>query len=353
MYLATEAPGDYKDFPFCQAVAASSCVPGLFTPHQMRGLYDDLTVHLVDGGVYDNQGTGGLLDQNCSVVIVSDGSGQLAAENEATNAPLGVLMRSNSITMGSVRAQQYDELAARRDSGRLKGLAFLHLKQELESRDIDWVHCSNPKQLSNQQLRNASQQLTTYGVMKSSQEKIANLRTDLDSFSDTEAYALMYSGYSMARTYVQKEIQGFHTNIKPHTWNFFKIATNLKTPSPAAKQTERLLDVGSQQAFKIWRLSPLLTGIALALGLVAFGALIGAAFFWNGGPSISIQTLALLLLAVVLGFAGAGWILKVINIKKSLYQVFIWIGLCIFGSVVAWIHLGIFDRWFLKKGSVP
>ena len=352
MYLATEAPDNYKDFTLGQAVAASSCVPGLFPPLAMRGLYDDVTVRLVDGGVYDNQGTGGLLDQNCSVVIISDASGQLDAENKPTDAPLGVLTRSNSITMSSVRTQQYDELVERRDTGRLKGLSFLHLKQELESHDIDWVHCSNPKQLSNQQLRNASQQLTTYGVMKSSQEKIANLRTDLDSFSHTEAHALMYSGYSMAKTYVPKEIHGFHMNIESHTWEFLDIKTNLMNPGPAAKRTERLLDVGSQQAFKIWRLSPILTVIAAALGVGAFGALIWASFFWKGGPSIPVRTLASLLLAVVLGFAGAAWIMKVINIKKSIYQALILVGLSIFGSVIAWVHVGIFDKWFLNKGRV-
>ena len=76
MYLENEAPGRYQQFPYCQAVAASSCVPGLFTPLEMNGLYDGVSLRLVDGGVYDNQGIGGLLDQNCSVMLVSDASGQ-------------------------------------------------------------------------------------------------------------------------------------------------------------------------------------------------------------------------------------------------------------------------------------
>ncbi|MCA9469752.1 MAG: patatin-like phospholipase family protein [Nitrospira sp.] len=352
MYLANEAPGTYRDFPFCQAVAASSCVPGLFTPLQLIDLYEDVTVHLVDGGVYDNQGTGGLLDQNCSVVIVSDGSGQLASQNHPTDAPLGVLARSNAITMGSVRAQQYDEMVARRNSGRLKGLAFLHLKQELESHPVDWVDCSNPKQLSNQQLRKASQQLTNYGVMKSSQEKIAHLRTDLDAFSDTEAYALMYSGYAMANLYIPKEIQGFQTNHKQYAWDFLAIAPQLKTPGSEAIRTERLLKVGSQQAFKIWRLSPVLTGVAGTLGLVALVTLIWAAFFWTSGPSISFQTFASLLLAGILGSVGLDWILKVLDIQKSFYQILTWVGLCIVGAVGAWIHLGMFNPWFLRQGKV-
>ena len=352
MYLATEAPQAYRDFPLCQAVAASSCVPGLFTPLEMKGLYDDITVRLVDGGVYDNQGIGGLLDQNCSVMIVSDASGQLDADDKPTDAPLGVLTRSNSIAMSSVRSQQYDELLARRSSGRLKGFCCLHLKQELESHDIDWSHCNNPKQLSNQQLRDASQQLTTYGLMKSSQEKIASLRTDLDSFSDTEAHALMFSGYSMARTYVETEIQGFHTNEIRHDWHFLDIMNSLQNPGPMADRTGRLVDVGRHQAFKIWRLSPILTSIAAVLALALFAALVWGALFWQGELKVPVSMVFGILLAAVLGFVGVGWILKVFNIKKSIYQVLILIGLCIFGAGLAWIHVWIFDKLFLKKGKV-
>jgi predicted acylesterase/phospholipase RssA len=352
MYLANEAPAAFRDFPLCQAVAASSCVPGLFTPLEMKGLYDDITVRLVDGGVYDNQGIGGLLDQNCSVMIISDASGQLEVDDVPTDAPLGVLTRSNSITMGSVRSQQYDELLARRDSGRLKGFSFLHLKQELDSHDIDWRHCKNPKQLSNKKLRRASRKLTSYGVMKSSQEKISSLRTDLDSFSNTEAYALMYSGYAMAKTYVAKEIQGFHTNKMTHNWKFLAIEKPLQTPGPQADRTGKLLDIGRHQAFKIWRLSPILTTVAAVSGLALFAVLVWGTFVWQGELKIPASTIFGLLLAGVLGVLGVGWILKVINIKKSIHQVLVSIGLCTFGAVLTWVHVLIFDKLFLKKGKV-
>jgi hypothetical protein len=229
--------------------------------------------------------------------------------------------------MGSVRSRQYDELLARQNSGRLKGFSFLHLKKELDSRDIDWIHCNNPKQLSNQQLRNANQQLTTYGVMKCCQEKIASLRTDLDSFSDTEAYALMFSGFSMARTYIAKDIHGFHTNQMQQNWDFLNIKVRLQNPSPMSDHTQRLLDVGKHLAFKIWRLSPILATVSALIALAVF-------------------------VAVVLGFFGVGWIMKVCNIKKSIYQVLIPVGLCIFGAGLAWTHVWIFDKLFLKKGRV-
>src|SRR5215467_8724404 len=51
------APPDYQHFRLGHAVAASSSVPGLFEPLVLPDLYKGKTVRLVDGGVYDNQGT--------------------------------------------------------------------------------------------------------------------------------------------------------------------------------------------------------------------------------------------------------------------------------------------------------
>lgn len=352
MYLTDEAPEEYRDFSLGQAVAASSCVPGLFTPLEMKGLYEGITVRLVDGGVYDNQGIGGLLDQNCTVIIVSDASGQLATDVKPTDAPLGVLGRSNNITMSSVRSQQFEELMAREDSGRLKEFTFLHLKQELDTRDIDWIRCRNPKQLSNEQLRTASQQLTSYGIMKSSQEKIAALRTDLDSFSDTEAHALMYSGYAMARTYVAREIRGFPLHPVLHNWDFLDIRNRLQNPGPAADHMEKLLNIGQHNAFKIWRLLPVLTGIAIVMGIALIGALGWSAFFYPGEWKIPARTVFGFLLTGVLGLAGLGWIMKVVNIKKSIYQGLVMMGLCLFGAILSGIHLRTFDKLFVYKGKV-
>src|SRR5262245_2143993 len=47
-----------------RAVAASACVPGVFSPLKIDGSYDGIDVQLVDGGVHDNQGTVSLLALN-------------------------------------------------------------------------------------------------------------------------------------------------------------------------------------------------------------------------------------------------------------------------------------------------
>src|SRR5262249_16712377 len=71
------APPNYQRFRLGDAVASSSAVPGLFEPLVLPDLYEGKTVRLADGGVYDNQGTASLLEQDCTFMIVSDASGQM------------------------------------------------------------------------------------------------------------------------------------------------------------------------------------------------------------------------------------------------------------------------------------
>src|SRR5207249_5905953 len=124
------APPDYQRVRLRDAVAASSSVPGLFEPLVLPELYDDKTVRLADGGVYDNQGVSSLLEQDCNVMIVSDASGQMAAQDHLSGGRLGVPLRSFSVSMARVRQSQYQELEARLRSGLLKRLMFLHLKKD-------------------------------------------------------------------------------------------------------------------------------------------------------------------------------------------------------------------------------
>ena len=65
----------HQQVPIGQAVVASACVPGLFKPIRLDGLYErrergkaaaPLIVRQVDGGVHDNQGIAGLLEQDAA-----------------------------------------------------------------------------------------------------------------------------------------------------------------------------------------------------------------------------------------------------------------------------------------------
>ena len=111
-----DAPSDHQQIRLGHAVAASACVPGLFEPIVLDKLYEDVTVRLVDGGVHDNQGIMGLLEQDCTVIIVSDASGQMGTQDDPSRGLIGVPLRSNSILMARVREAEYRELDARRRS---------------------------------------------------------------------------------------------------------------------------------------------------------------------------------------------------------------------------------------------
>ena len=143
-----DAPESYRQFRLGQAVAASSCVPGLFEPLLLDGLYPDRSVRLVDGGVCDNQGIASLLEQDCTVLLVSDGSGQMEAENIPSRGVLGVPLRSNSILMARVREAQYVDISARRRSSLLRGSMFIHLKQDLPAEAIPWEDCPPSRKMS-------------------------------------------------------------------------------------------------------------------------------------------------------------------------------------------------------------
>jgi predicted acylesterase/phospholipase RssA len=349
MYLENEAPDNHRDISIGKAVAASSCVPGLFSPLELRNLYKGITVRLVDGGVNDNQGIFGLIDQNCSVFVVSDASGQMAADNNPGDGPISVLLRSSNISMGRVRTNQFRELESRRASGRLKGLLFLHLKRDLEVQDKDWVECDNPKEMSVEKLRKLAQKLTGYGIVKSFQEKIANIRTDLDSFSETEAYALMTSGCNMVRESFAKEIRGFNTIGKQHNWEFIdRIQPHLERgQGRVAQRIADLLSVASARAFKIWKISRLLKTITYAAGFLGLVVLAWIVYNSYGLASVAATVVLLILIGVI----ALPLVAKYLRYRKTFIQISIGFFLSTIGILAAWIHLLIFDKWFLKRGE--
>lgn len=355
MYLESEAPAPHRDIRIGDAVAASACVPGLFTPLELRKLYPNgLTVRLVDGGVHDNQGVFGLLDQNCSVMLVSDASGQMTTVDDPPDDPLRVLLRTTGILQTRVRSAEYREVESRRRTGRLRGLLFLHLKKDLESEDRDWIECRNPKQLSGEQLRARRADLTRYGVLKRVQRSISGIRTDLDSFNDTEAFALMASGYKMASQNIESAVHGFAMNYQPHSWHFLKVGESLRDPSD--QKLAKLLGVASMGMLKIWELSTPLRALKTALLSGAGLALLVALTLWHDEPLFSprgfIAALALLGLTIALGKFGLAWILKLFNVQKTAHQFLMGVALSVVGWLGTWTHILVFDRIYLRKGKI-
>ena len=99
------------------------------------------------GCPFDNQGTVSLLSSNCNVLLVSDACGQLMLEKAPSWGLLGLpkyAMRAMDTLMERVRLANFGDLDARRRSGVLRGLMFLHMKSGLDADCRTAVNCATP-----------------------------------------------------------------------------------------------------------------------------------------------------------------------------------------------------------------
>ena len=225
-----------------RAVAASASVPGIFAPLELGQLYEDFRVQLVDGGVYDNQGVLSLLATNCNVLLVSDASGQLLLQRQPSPGFKGLgeyAMRAMDVLMERVRQTTFGDLTARRLSGLVRGLMFLHMKSGL---DADTIRLP----FSQESFEIERSPLSPSGVRKDFQRALAELRTDLDAFTETESNALMACGYQMAAKTFQKEIARQITELAEEpiqtTWPFAGMLKEITSTAPATVDRPSLLD---------------------------------------------------------------------------------------------------------------
>lgn len=348
-----DAPDPHKKMRLGYAVAASSAVPGLFEPLPLAGLYPGKTVRLVDGGVHDNQGTSALLEQGCNVLLVSDACGQMDAQDEPGKGVLAVPLRCDSILQARLRESQYNGLDARRHSGLLQGLLFIHLKQGLESQPVDWEGCQDPSDPV------TNHPLLPYGIQREVQEKLAAIRTDLDSFSEAEAYALMTSAYRMTEHALRDPVStlgfnlSFNANVAtPWPWKFLEIEPAMRkagSKTPLLRQ----LGVSGQLFLKIWFLSKTLrvVGAVLLIALLVLLAYLGY-LWWSVPISTTWGQIVTALFLMALGATAWNPVLKLLQIHKTAQEVLIGLGMVALGTFLAKLHLNVFDKWFLCQGSL-
>jgi predicted acylesterase/phospholipase RssA len=218
-----------------RAVAASACVPGIFEPLRIDDAYEGYQIQLVDGGVHDNQGTVALLAHNCSLLLVSDAAGQLLLEPAPEPGITGLgayAVRAMGTLMERVRQANYADLAARVRTKLIRGLMFLHMKDGL---DADTIRL----RFSQESYETHRTPLSPLGVRKDFQKAVAELRTDLDVFTDDEANALMACGYRMAATAFERDLRAFEELYKPPVAGQWPFAETLKEVESTAASTPR------------------------------------------------------------------------------------------------------------------
>ncbi|SET52596.1 Patatin-like phospholipase [Nitrosomonas marina] len=353
---------DLQNYRLGHAVAASACVPGLFEPLTIAGLYDERTLRLVDGGVHDNQGIAGLLDEGCTRILCSDACGQMGDVTNPSDAPPSVLMRASSILQDRVREAQHQDLRCRLDSRALDGLFFVHTRKELEAAPLDWINCQDP-----QSPTDTRESLTSYGIDRELQEKIAGIRTDLDAFTEVEAYALMASGYQITKREFELLQAQHRKDGNPGTWGGYDIDANgtdwpfrplepllaMKPGANAQRNDLSLqLHVARKIFFKTWDVSltyKILTSLALLLVLTGLLGLI-----WSvRNDVVSTITWGGLLIAIIL--FGATLFMPMLQWLKPSGQAKSWLikfAIAGLGCILANIHLYLVDRWFLARGKL-
>ena len=365
-----DAPPPHNRIRLGHAVAASACVPGLFEPVVLPKLYERnvdpesgknadpgaerqaITVRLVDGGVHDNQGIMSLLEQDCNAVIVSDASGQMDSDDNPSKGVLGVPLRSNSILMARVREAEYRELEARRHSGVLRNLMFIHLKKDLEVNPVDWIGCEDPSEFGKDGRPTGGKDETDYGILKAVQDKLAAIRTDLDSFCDIEAFALMTSGYRMAGYEFKAQFPNFPTSTEdPPKWEFLVVEESMQDPAKSGSLL-KLLKVGSQRAFKIWKLNTPLKITAWVIGIAALILLLGACWKWSSVALITLGAIGTTIAVTIAGAIFGKTVMRVVRYRDTLSEIAIGVGMSLVGWILARIHLHIFDRLYLRKGRI-
>jgi predicted acylesterase/phospholipase RssA len=349
-----EAPKAHRRVRLGKATAASACVPGLFDPVEFEDLYPKRTIRLVDGGVHDNQGVGGLLEQECSVLLVSDASGQASSVNYPRAGPFQVSLRASGIQGARVRDSQYFDLDARRRSGQIKSLMFIHLKKDLNTDPVDWLGCLDPYEVTDEaRPRDRRGPLTAYGVRKHVQGKLAAIRTDLDSFNDAEAYALMLSGYRMTGHEFAECVEGFPTSkAVAGDWRFLSVEPamdDVRDFDEAHEDLTKILRASSSMSLKVWRLSRGLQLIGVVLvGLLAWllkrnyheGMLAHA---WR--PTVAV------VLAFFLAPLWAWAVFRLFGVRKPFAQLLSGLFFGTVGWIPARLHLWLFDPGYLALAS--
>jgi NTE family protein len=298
------------------------------------GLFDDLTVELVDGGVHDNQGVEGLVDRGCSHWIISDGSGQMPdIQRPSTRLP-AVLGRVLSIYSDAEREQRLLQLLRQGGS-----VAFMHLQTGLPARERTPGGKVSEKA--------PTLESTDFGVLEDVQRALAQVRTDLDAFCEVEAWSLMADAYQLTGKIVptRTELAALGKPGPVAEWPFEVVAEQLAQPST---KFLKVLRTSKQRFLKPSRMTPGLLPVVLLLALAVVGA--AAWGLWllltPHGTALFIAGLATLVALAIYANSEKPFVKPV---AIGIFDVVLPALLAIPLVLVSWLQLAA-GRWWLSLG---
>ena len=104
-------------------------------------------------------------------------------------------------------------------------------------------------------------------------------------------------------------------------------------------------------AFKVWKLKPSLKVIGITLLVLLTVGILFWAFLSSGRPIITIGQLLALVLVTAASYAVGENVVRAVRFRDTIHKVLAGIGLCLGGFIVAWVHLGCFDKMYLRLGE--
>ena len=346
------------------AVAASATVPGLFPPMSISKMYHprDFRIQVVDGGVHDNQGILGLEYRECDHFIISDASGQMRDDESPSPSALSVLFRTNGIMMDRIREEQLFRLIQWVNDD--DKIAYMSLRQGLPRKEIPYLNTENKPHGELKHWPDFKRKLhTPSGIEYHAQDLLSHVRTDLDTFTDIEAFSLMANGYMISqKEFSQKPPFNFPLAKDPDKRSlpldpsFKKCAEWLSKPDP---HWEKHMEVASKTVFKVF---------SLVWGLwIPFAALLGALLYWGRNYIIEFLSLPMWYLVVplvvlLLSFASP-WLGKTFKLFRWVRVLLLGGGeftrraitevtLPILGGFFIWLYLITLDKLFVRLGRI-
>ncbi|MGC4037193.1 MAG: patatin-like phospholipase family protein [Chitinophagaceae bacterium] len=348
-----EAPDPYKKFRLGYAVGASSCVPVMFHPMPMFGLYPEVDLQLVDGGLHDNQGIAALIEQECHNMIISDASGQLPTKNISTDNEAAIFYRTDNLLQERLRELQFMDLKERHYTYQLNQLITLHLKNDLMLLPINWKYCVDPpRTLVYSDLNQLNKVLTTYGILKTVQTYLSEIRTDLDAFNDIEANALMYSGYLQTHYEWNKNTNATDYSMDEQLWHFSGIREYV-TDATKASEIETVLKTANKLFFKVLYLNKVVKIIGVFVILcIALALIYFIARKWNAPvTNLTVKGLVIIILLFALGYLSTTMDF-ILNGSAKIKKWIALLGISIFGCLASWFYLIFLNPLYKKAGII-
>lgn len=363
-----------NDLKLAEAVAASAAVPGIFPPLSIHDLYRDynnreVVVELCDGGVFDNQGIDALYEHHCTHFVISDAAGQLNDQNILGTKAVQVALRANEVMMDKIRAEtlyrvdaghtlvQVDcapadpAAASLRAENGVQGYALAHTRQAFAN-SAAYPNFPGPADRP---------EGTIY--------RLSCLRTDLDAFSDAEAYSLMYDGYNLAHEQMANQLDALSASgwQRQDIWRFLAIRDCL-VDNRRLIWLHRHFKVGARQFFRSFLLTPWRAGLHSTLLIAPFAVMAWLAHRYFGDVELLAEPLTGGHLLYAAGLGAFGLLFSVSGFQQELKRFLplralhldklelatrlLATVIAAFVSLAVMLYLWLFNPLFLKDGKI-